>query len=535
MPAFRVLGPLEVDADDGTAIVLGGARQRAVLALLLLRAGQVVSTEYLITSIWGESAPKTATTSLQNSISALRKALGPNLLRTRPPGYVLEVNGASFDLSQFEHLRSEAVGREPLERARLLREALDLWRGEPLAEFADEPLRDDIRYLEELRVLAAEEWFDAELESGRDAELVPRLESLVAEHWSRERLIEQLMLALYRAGRQADALATYQTAYRRFVDELGGPPGERLQRLNMGIINREVGLHPTAAAASPAEHIEEVAALLTDGKLVPVLGSDVTGLASQLAARFGYPATDPQELTRVAQYVALTKGAGPLSDELRDMLAVSAPPSAMHRFFASLPPRLRELGVPHQLLVTTSYDLSLEQAFLEAGEEFDVVSYIAAGRDRGRFCHIQPDGRVTVIEVPNTYATELSLDRRTVILKLHGGVELQSFVVTEDDYIDYLASGDVGGAIPVALAAKLRRSHFVFLGYGMSDWNLRLVLGRMWGPEGASYRSWAVQPEAKPLERQFWRARDVDLLDVPVEEYVTALGRHLGLTWEGKA
>jgi DNA-binding SARP family transcriptional activator len=256
MPAFRVLGPLEVDADDGTAIALGGARQRAVLALLLLRGGQVVSSEFLINAIWGESAPKTATTSLHNSISGLRKALGPNVLRTRPPGYVLEVNGASFDLKRFELLRSEAVGREPLERARLLREALDLWRGEPLAEFADEQLRDDVRYLEELRLLADEEWFDAELESGRDAELVPRLESLVAGHWSRERLIEQLMLALYRAGRQADALAAYQTAYRRFVDELGGPPGPRLQRLNMAIINREVGLHPTAAAASPIEHIE---------------------------------------------------------------------------------------------------------------------------------------------------------------------------------------------------------------------------------------------------------------------------------------
>jgi DNA-binding SARP family transcriptional activator len=535
MPAFRVLGPLEVDADDGTTIALGGARHRAVLALLLLRAGEVVSTESLITSIWGESAPKTAATSLQNSIVALRRALGPNLLRTKPPGYVLEVNGDSFDLRQFEHLRQAAAGKEPPERARLLRQALDLWRGPPLEEFAYEPFRDDIRYLQELRLLAREEWFDAELESGRDAELVPQLESLVAEHWSRERLVEQLMLALCRSGRQADALAVYQAAYRRFVEEIGGPPGPRLQRLNLSIINGEVGLHPAAPPPSPAEHIEEIAALLLAGKLVPVLGSDVSGLAAHLAARFGYPATDPQDLARIAQYVALTKGSGPLSDELRDMLDVSPPPSAMHRFFASLAPRLRELGVRHQLLVTTSYDLSLEQAFLDAGEEFDVVSYVASGRDRGRFCHVQPDGTATVIEVPNTYATELSLDRRTVILKLHGGVELQSFVVTEDDYIDYLASGDVGGAIPVGLAAKLCRSHFLFLGYGLSEWNLRLVLGRMWGADGASWRSWAVQAEAKPLERQFWRARDVDLLEVPLEDYVTALGRYLELTSEGEA
>ena len=111
----------------------------------------------------------------------------------------------------------------------------------------------------------------------------------------------------------------------------------------------------------------------------------------------------------------------------------------------------------------------------------------------------------------------------------------ESFVVTEDDYIDYLAYGDVGSAVPVALAAKLRRSHFLFLGYGMRDWNLRLVLGRIWGAEGVSYRSWAVQPDPKPLERQFWRARDIDLLEVPLDDYVGALGRYLELDLEATA
>jgi DNA-binding SARP family transcriptional activator len=535
MPRFRVLGPLEVETDDGAPIALGGARQRAVLALLLLRAGHVVSTDHLIASIWGDDAPKNATTSLQNSIVVLRKALGRDLVRTRSPGYVLDVNGDDFDLRRFERLRAEAAGQDALERARLLREALDLWHGEPLAEFVDEPFRDDIHHLEELRLLTDEEWIEAELETGRGAELVPHLESLVAEHWNRERLIEQLMLALYRGGRQADALALYQKTYHRFVEELGGPPGLQLQRLQAAILNHEVGLHPTALAASPAEHIEEVAGLLLQGKLVPVLGTDVDELASRLAAQFAYPADEPAGLTRVAQYVALTKGTGPLHDELTEMLRASESPSAVHRFFASLPPLLRERGLPHQLLVTTSYDLALEQAFLDVGEEFDVVSYVASGRNRGRFSHVEPDGTANVIEVPNTYATEISLARRTVILKLHGGVELESFVVTEDDYIDYLASGDVAGSIPVGIAAKLRRSHFLFLGYGMRDWNLRLVLDRMWGSGGAAYRSWAVQPEAKPLERQFWRARDVDLLEASLDEYATALGRQLGLTTEATA
>jgi len=534
---FQVLGPLEATTDDGTPIPLGGTRQRAVLTLLLLRANEVVSTEYLVDALWGERPPPTAKASIQNSISALRRLVGSDMLVTKPPrGYKLELESDSLDLHRFERLVRDAAGREPAERALLLREALDLWHGEPLAEVAFEPFAAaEIRRLEELKLLASEDWFDAELEGGHAAELVPQLEPLVARFPLRERLRGQLMLAYYRASRQADALATYQDLRRALRDEVGLDPGPQLQQLHAAILRQEAGLHPSAADSSPEEHLEQVAALLLGGRLVPVLGTDVTAVAARLAARFEYPPTEISDLTRVAQYVALTKGSGPLYDELHEMLVVGSAPTSLHRFFASLPPLLRERGAPHQLLVTTSYDLALEQALLDAGEEFDVVYYIASGRSRGRFCHVQPDGVAHVIDVPNTYATELSLERRTVILKLHGGVdlsparELESFVVTEDDYIEYLSSSDIGGAVPVALAAKLRRSHFLFLGYGMRDWNLRLVLGRIWGAEGVSYRSWAVQVEAKPLERQFWRARDIDLLEVPLDDYAAALGRYLGL------
>ena len=542
MPHFRILGPLEVAADDGTPISLAGTKQRAVLAVLLLRAGEVVSTDFLIAALWGDSAPRTATTSLQNLISALRKQLGTDAVATRPPGYRLEVDRDRIDLYRFEQLVQEAAGREPEERVRILREALGLWRGEPLAELAFEPFAQaEVFRLEELRLAATEDLNDAELACGAAAELVPRLESLVARNPLRERLRGQLMLALYRSGRQADALAAYQDARRALVDELGIDPGPQLQQLHASILRQEAALSPAAAEATPEEQVEQVAAVLTAGRLVAVLGTNVSDLAAQLANRFEYPSDEAPDLARVAQYVALTKGSGPLYDELHAMLATGVAPTPVHRFFASLPPLLRERGVPHMLLVTTSYDLALEQAFLDAGEEFDVVSYIASGRNRGRFCHVQPDGTAYTIDVPNTYATELSLERRTVILKLHGGIDpaptrdLESFVVTEDDYIDYLAYGDVGSAVPVALAAKLRRSHFLFLGYGMRDWNLRLVLGRIWGAEGVSYRSWAVQPDPKPLERQFWRARDIDLLEVPLEEYVAALGRYLELDLEATA
>ena len=172
----------------------------------------------------------------------------------------------------------------------------------------------------------------------------------------------------------------------------------------------------------------------------------------------------------------------------------------MHRFFASLPPLLRERGVPHQLLVTTSYDLALEQAFLEAGEEFDVVSYVASGRDRGRFCHVQPDGTTHVIDVPNTYATELSLERRTVILKLHGGVDraarAESFVVTEDDYIDYLAHGDVGGAIPVGARREASPQPFPLPRLrARATGTCGSCSAACGAPTARRYRSWAVQPE----------------------------------------
>jgi DNA-binding SARP family transcriptional activator len=530
MKLFRLLGPIEVLSAEGAVLPLGGAKQRAILAVLLLRAGEVVSQDVLVDAVWGEEAPKSATASLQNSISALRKLLGAETLLTRPPGYVLVVDREQIDLFHFERCVRDARGLEPRERALRLREALALWRGPPLAEVAFEPFAvAEVRRLEELRLGCVEEYVQAELEAGQGAELVPELESLVALNGHRERLRGQLMLALYRSGRQADALAAYQNARRTLVDELGLEPSPQLQQLHASILRHEVGLDPVAAVASSEEHLAEVAEALLAGRLVPVLGVGGAELAGRLADRFEAPAG---ELTRVAQYVALTKGSGPLYDELRALLDESSGPTEVHRFFASLPPLLRERELPHQLLVTLSYDLALEQAFLEAEEQFDVVSYVATGRDRGRFCHIEPGGTVQMIDLPNTYASELSLDRRTVILKVHGGLgPVESFVVTEDDYIDY---GPVGNAIPVGLAAKLQRSHVLFLGCGMREWNLRLVLGRIWNG-GISYRSWAVLPDAPPLERQFWRARDVDLLEVPPSEYLGALARYVGLPAEAVA
>jgi hypothetical protein len=226
-------------------------------------------------------------------------------------------------------------------------------------------------------------------------------------------------------------------------------------------------------------------------------------------------------------------GSGPLYDELHRRFEEAVELRPVHRFLAALPTLLRDHGAPHQLIVSTRYDLALERAFEEAGEEVDVVTYVATGPFRGKFWHRAPGEEPCPIDVPNTYATELSLDRRTVLLKLHGAVdpfperEWESFVITEDDYIDYLGRSDVASSVPVALAARLRRSHFLFIGYEMVDWNLRLVMHRVWGDRPVAYRSWAVDPAPTALESAFWRRFEIDVLDVEPDAYVELLARRL--------
>jgi DNA-binding SARP family transcriptional activator len=532
---FRILGPLEV-ADDGEPLQLSGQKQRALLALLLLDANRVVSTDRIVDALWGEQPPRTAATSLQNFVSQLRKLLGADVVVTKPPGYQLRIAPEQLDLERFTRLVEESRAEPPDERAAKLRRALALWRGRPLADLGFEAFaQQEIGRLEELRLAALEDRVEADLQAGRHKDLVGELEAFADEHPLRERLRSQLMLALYRSGRQAEALQIYHDTRRVLVDELGIEPSPTLQQLHGAILRQDPRLEEGQPVAPAAEdRIKDVVETMLAGRLVPVLGADVVDLTLRLAERFEYP-TNGGALPQVAQYIAVMKGSGPLYDELHALLDPELQPTVLHRFFAALPPLLRERGAPHQLIVTTSYDLALERAFLDAGEEFDVVSYLAAGRNRGKFCHVAPDGTGTLIEVPNTYATELSLDRRTIILKLHGQVgrsaeerEWESFVVTEDDYIEYLAQSEVASVVPVALGAKLRRSHFLFLGYTMADWNLRLLLHRLWGDQPLSYRSWAVQPEPMPIEREFWRRRDVDVLEIPLERYIMALARQAG-------
>jgi hypothetical protein len=227
-------------------------------------------------------------------------------------------------------------------------------------------------------------------------------------------------------------------------------------------------------------------------------------------------------------------GSGPLYEQLHSLFDADYPPTAVHRFFATLPAILRAIGSPprYPLIVTTNYDDLLERAFLAEGEPFDLVSYVAEGEDRGKFWHRGPDEEGHLIEKPNKYRG-LSLDARPVILKIHGAVDRfnadrDSFVITEDHYIDYLTHTDISNLVPVTLAAKLRKSHFLFLGYGLRDWNLRVILHRIWGEQKLTYRSWAIQFDPEPIDQEFWHKRDVAILNIRLEDYVAALTKYVG-------
>jgi DNA-binding SARP family transcriptional activator/ABC-type branched-subunit amino acid transport system substrate-binding protein/streptogramin lyase len=224
-----ILGLLEV-WEDGSELRLRRGRQRALLVLLAVHANEVVSTDRLIDALWPEAPPPTAAKVVQTWVSQLRTVLPEGVLLTRPTGYLLCVD--ETDVCEFERLLGEAGEQQPAAAARTLRRALTLWRGPPLADTEYEPwAQAEIRRLEDLRLAAVEDRIDAELRLGRHALLVSELATLVAEHPLRERLRGQLMVALYRSGRQAEALEVYADARRRFVDELGIEPASELQEL----------------------------------------------------------------------------------------------------------------------------------------------------------------------------------------------------------------------------------------------------------------------------------------------------------------
>ena len=271
---FRVLGPFEV-ARAGQRVALGGTRQRALLALLLLHRNQLVGRDRLIDELWGERPPATALKTVQVYVSRLRKALGDEALLTRAGGYILAVEPEQVDADRFDALAGDSrralQSGDPRGAVRRLDEALALWRGPPLADLAYEQFAQaEIARLAEARLGAVEDRIEAKLALGQHAELVAELEALVREHPLRERLRCQLMLALYRSGRQADALASFRQARGSLVDELGIEPGRPLQELERAILTQDPALDPPAARgadsrAAAARRVRRGALLIAIG------------------------------------------------------------------------------------------------------------------------------------------------------------------------------------------------------------------------------------------------------------------------------
>jgi DNA-binding SARP family transcriptional activator/streptogramin lyase len=276
---FRILGPLEV-VDEERPVVLQRGKQLALLAYLLLHPNELVSTDRLIDALWGERPPPTAAKILQNAVSQLRRVLGEDRLVTQPPGYRFRLEPGELDLHRFEQLAQEGRTKHD---AQVLRDALAIWRGEPLSNLRDEPFAQHAaRQLEEARLSVLEDRIDADLAAGRDAVLVPELEQLIAREPLRERPYGQLMLALYRDGRQAEALETYQRARKMLSEEVGLQPGPQLQELERRMLNQDPALAPARPSGTiPSPRRDRRWFILAGATLVGVaalvLGLDLTG------------------------------------------------------------------------------------------------------------------------------------------------------------------------------------------------------------------------------------------------------------------
>jgi DNA-binding SARP family transcriptional activator len=278
---FRILGPLEV-AEHGSRLNVGRGKERSVLAILLLHANEVISSDRLIEELWGDEPPATAVKSVQVYVSRLRKTLASagsggspdGVLLTRGRGYTLRVEPGQLDAESFEQgltqaERSLAVGA-PEEASETLRRVLALWRGPALADFVYEPFAElEIARLEALRLVAIEQRITADLQLGRHAAVVPELDTLVARHPLRERFWEQLMLALYRSGRQTEALQAYRRARHVLVEEAGLEPGEPLRTLERAILAHDPALASPPATGKPWKRAEDDASTAPAGARRP--------------------------------------------------------------------------------------------------------------------------------------------------------------------------------------------------------------------------------------------------------------------------
>jgi len=340
---FRILGPLEV-VDGGHVVPLGGSKQRTLLALLLLTPNRAVSVDRLTGALWSEDRPADASNALQYHVSQLRKVLGDGApIVTQEPGYLIRLDSNELDLLRFEQLVSEAEHADAARASELLAEALGLWRGEALAELADDVLsQPEAQRLEAARLAALELRIHADLALGRHAQLVPELEALVRAHPLHEGLVGALMRALYGAGRQADALDVYRATRERFDTELGIEPSPSLRELERAILQQdpELGLEQPASGGR-----RSILVLVGDEGRIP----DLLAIAEALSAGSG----------RELILVRFAAGA--------DELAAATASLAGHR------EELAARGISCRVAAYTAAEAGAEAATLATEEAADIV------------------------------------------------------------------------------------------------------------------------------------------------------------------
>ena len=321
---------------------------------------------------------------------------------------------------------------------------------------------------------------------------------------------------------------------------------------------------PPPAASSPATppdpldpHFTFLLRRILDGRLVPFLGVDVNLLGRpadaawrlgqyfpsndemvrHLASRLqelGYSPSDATDLAGITEDAALALGVGSLYDELRGLFNADYPPTPLHALLAALPGQLRDKGYrsAYQTIVTGNFDDMLERAFQARGEPYDVVTYVSREDLRDKFVHTPFGGAPQVIEKPNEYDL-LPLDQRTIIVKIYGALdrltpESDSYVITEDDFIGYMARSDITALLPATLVSRLRKSHFLFLGASLRDWDRRVVFERVWEAQKLQYRSWAVPLTPNAPDERYWQQRDIELIrNVSLQDYVARLAGRL--------
>jgi hypothetical protein len=330
-------------------------------------------------------------------------------------------------------------------------------------------------------------------------------------------------------------------------------PGRRNRATSQPKAAQQPGIGGTPSERELESHYDAVVEALQTGKVNPFLGAGVNlcgrpegmawkaeqylpdgrELARHLAGK-RYPEVRTESLVRVSQYYAVNEKIGPLRDKLHNLFAPQYPPTAVHNFLAKLPRTLeRRFGsARYQVIITTNYDNALEDAFdaLDPPEPYDVVWYASDGEYQGKFWHKPAGGTPDIIRNPMKH--EIALGERTVILKIHGGVDRDDsdrdgYVITEDHYIDFLTRTELNQLIPPEILATFKRSRFLFLGYSLNDWNMRVILLRIWQEQEFGYASWAIQKDPTVVEQVLWNSRGVKVLNIPLETYIDELSRRI--------